>query len=100
MRIARLSIGAVAHRVSPRATLALRGCRSRKEDVQGRLFPELEDYLAKLPRLGLAVVLRPGTKGKPPDRTRSPPQSRTSRARDDDCMSPRRYDGAGRRCTH
>jgi hypothetical protein len=35
------------------------------EDAQGRLFPELEDYLARLPRLGLAVVLTPSTKGKP-----------------------------------
>jgi hypothetical protein len=35
------------------------------EDAQGRLFPELEDYLAKLPRLGLAVVLTPGRRGEP-----------------------------------
>jgi len=35
------------------------------EDTQGRLFPELEDYLAGLPRLGLTVVLTPGARGKP-----------------------------------
>jgi IS5 family transposase len=28
-------------------------------------FPELEDYLASLSRLGLAVVLTPGARGKP-----------------------------------
>jgi hypothetical protein len=35
------------------------------EDHFGRLFPELEDYLAQLQRLGLAIVLTPGARGKP-----------------------------------
>ena len=35
------------------------------EDAQGPLFPELETYLATIKRLGVAVVLTPGARGKP-----------------------------------
>ena len=35
------------------------------EDAQGRSFPELEAYLATIKRLGVAVVLTPGERGKP-----------------------------------
>jgi integrase len=35
------------------------------EDDMGQLCPEIESRLAQLPRLGVAVVLTPGTKGEP-----------------------------------
>ena len=35
------------------------------EDEEGALCPEVEERLARLPRLGIAIVLTPGLKGKP-----------------------------------
>ena len=35
------------------------------EDKEGLLFPEIEDAIAAAPRLGIPMVLTPGTKGKP-----------------------------------
>ena len=33
------------------------------DDHEGQLFPEIEAYLAELPRLGLPIVLTAGTRG-------------------------------------
>jgi hypothetical protein len=35
------------------------------EDAHGPLFPELEALLRRLPRIGLAIVLTPGVRGRP-----------------------------------
>lgn len=35
------------------------------EDEHGLLFPEIEEFIAQVPRAGLAIVLTPGLKGRP-----------------------------------
>ncbi len=34
------------------------------EDKEGRLYPEIENYLAALKKLGVPIVLTPGTRGE------------------------------------
>jgi hypothetical protein len=34
------------------------------QDEDGRFYPEIEDYLAELPKLGVPIALTPGTRGE------------------------------------
>lgn len=34
------------------------------QDEEGRFYPEIEDYLAELPKLGVSIALTPGTRGE------------------------------------